>query len=176
MEKNPGLYRDFSDHRNSLDSAFRFFHFANFFGITILNRKHCPALSLFSMKKQNYMSWETYFMSMGILSSFRSKDKKTQTGACIIGTDNKIISIGYNGLPTGLDDADPKFWTDDDDADIEHSKHTYVVHAERNAIYNAFGQNIKGSTMYATLFPCPNCAQTMVQCGIRRLVYLDVKK
>lgn len=128
------------------------------------------------MKKQNYMSWETYFMSMGILSSFRSKDRKTQTGACIVGTDNKIVGIGYNGLPIGLDDTDPKFWTDQDDTDIEHSKHTYVVHAERNAIYNAFGQNIKGSTLYATLFPCPNCAQTMVQCGIRRLVYLDVKK
>lgn len=128
------------------------------------------------MKKQNYMSWEAYFMSMGILSSFRSKDLKTQTGACIIGTDNKIIGVGYNGLPIGLDDSNPKFWTDADDADIEHSKHTYVVHAERNAVYNAVGQNLKGATVYATLFPCANCAQTMVQCGIKRVVYLDVKQ
>ena len=114
------------------------------------------------MKKQNYMSWEAYFMSMGILSSFRSKDKKTQTGACIIGTDNKIIGVGYNGLPAGLDDSNPKFWTDVDDTDVEHSKHTYVVHAERNAIYNAVWQNLKGATIYATLFPCANVQKYQV--------------
>ncbi len=128
------------------------------------------------MKKQNYMSWEGYFMSMAILSSFRSKDKKTQTGACIIWTDNKIIGVGYNGLPMGLDDSDPKFWTDTDDSNIEYSKHTYVVHAERNAIYNAVWQNLRGATVYATLFPCSNCAQTIVQCGIKGVIYLDVKQ
>lgn len=47
--------------------------------------------------------------------------------------------------------------------DAEFSKHTYVVHAERNAIYNSFGRNLKGSTLYCTLYPCPNCAQTIVQ-------------
>lgn len=114
-------------------------------------------------------------MSLATLSAFRSKDQKTQTGACIISSDNKVIGIGYNGLPTGLDDSNPKFWQDIDDTDIENSKHTYVVHAERNAIYNSFGQDIKGSTIYATLFPCANCAQTIIQSGIRRVVYQDMK-
>jgi len=114
-------------------------------------------------------------MSLATLSAFRSKDQKTQTGACIIDQDNKVIGIGYNGLPIGLDDGNPKFWEDTDDSDIEHSKHTYVVHAERNAIYNSFGQNLKGATIYATLFPCSDCAKTIIQSGIRRVVYNDVK-
>lgn len=135
-----------------------------------------PTFIFIRMKKTNYMSWESYFMSLATLSAFRSKDQKTQTGACIIGPDNKVIGIGYNGLPIGLDDSDSKFWQDTDDSDIEHSKHTYVVHAERNAIYNSFGQTIKGATLYATLFPCANCAQTIIQSGIRRVVYNDIKK
>ncbi len=127
------------------------------------------------MEKGQRMSWEAYFMSTAFLSSFRSKDSKTPNGSCVIDTDKRIIGIGYNGLTHGCDDNDPRFWNDEDDSDIEHSKHTYVVHAERNAIYNAFGRNLKGSHIYATLFPCANCAQTIVQSGIKRVVYLNIK-
>jgi dCMP deaminase len=121
------------------------------------------------------MSWDAYFMSIALLSSFRSKDPKTQNGACVVDMDKKIVGIGYNGLPVGLDDTDSQFWRDEDDSDIENSKHTYVVHAERNAIYNSFGRNLKGSTLYCTLYPCANCAQTIAQSGIKRVVYLNVK-
>lgn len=128
-----------------------------------------------TMRKEKFMSWDAYFLSVALLSSLRSKDPKTQNGACVVDTDRKIVGIGYNGLPMGLDDTDPRFWTDHDDADAENSKHTYVVHAERNAIYNSFGRNLKGSTIYVTLYPCANCAQTIVQSGIKRVVYLNVK-
>lgn len=127
------------------------------------------------MRKEKFMSWDAYFLSVALLSSFRSKDPKTQNGACVVDTDKKIVGIGYNGLPIGLDDSNPQFWTDQDDMDAENSKHTYVVHAERNAIYNSFGRNLKGSTIYVTLYPCPNCAQTIVQSGIKRVVYLNIK-
>lgn len=90
------------------------------------------------MRKEKFMSWDAYFLSVALLSSFRSKDPKTQNGACVVDNDRKIVGIGYNGLPIGLDDTDPRFWTDHDDSDKENSKHTYVVHAERNAIYNSF--------------------------------------
>ena len=90
------------------------------------------------MRKERFMSWDAYFLSIALLSSFRSKDPKTQNGACVVDADKKIVGIGYNGLPVGLDDTDPRFWRDDDDSDVENSKHTYVVHAERNAIYNSF--------------------------------------
>ncbi len=132
-------------------------------------------LNLSIMRKERFMSWDSYFMAIAVLSSFRSKDPKTQNGACVVDTDKKIVGIGYNGLPIGLDDTDACFWRDDDDADKENSKHTYVVHAERNAIYNSFGRNLKGSTLYCTLFPCSNCAQTIVQSGVKRVVYLNIK-
>ncbi len=108
-------------------------------------------------------------------SFFRSKDPKTQNGSTIVDIDRKIVGVGYNGLTLWLDDNNPRFWEDSNDSDKENSKHTYVVHAERNAIYNSFGRNLKWSTLYATLFPCANCAQTIVQSGIKRVIYLTIK-
>jgi len=127
------------------------------------------------MKKEKYMSWETYFMSVAIISSFRSKDNKTQTGSCIVNNKNRIIGVGYNGLPKGLDDNDPKFWADSDDSDLINSKHTYVIHAEQNAIHNKISQNLNESSLYVTLFPCKECAKSIIQVGIKTVVYLNIK-
>jgi len=127
------------------------------------------------MKKEKYMNWHTYFMSIALLSSFRSKDRKTQNGACIVDGNNKIIGIGYNGLPRGCDDNDPTYWGDDDDADVMHSKHTYVVHAEKNAIYNCMAHDMTGATMYVTQFPCNTCAQAIIQVGIAKVIFLRQK-
>lgn len=49
-------------------------------------------------KRQDYISWEQYFMGIAFLSAQRSKDPVTQVGACIV-KNNKIIGIGYNGFP-----------------------------------------------------------------------------
>lgn len=127
------------------------------------------------MKKQRYMSWYTYFMSVAYLSSFRSKDNKTQNGACIVDRDNKIIGIGYNGLPRGCDDNDPDYWADND-ADIAKSKHTYVVHAEKNAIYNCMSHDMSGASMYVTQFPCNTCAQAIIQVGIKNVIFASRKE
>lgn len=127
------------------------------------------------MKKTNYMSWHTYFMSIAVLSSLRSKDPKTQNGACIVGKENKIIGMGYNGLPRGCSDDDSQYW-EDDDHDILNSKHTYVVHAEKNAIYNAMAHDISHAKMYITQFPCNTCAQAIIQVGIKEIVFLRKKK
>jgi len=128
------------------------------------------------MKKEKYMSWHTYFMSIAFLSSFRSKDNKTQNGACIVDSNNRIIGIGYNGLPRGCDDNDPQYWQDSDDNDILSSKHTYVVHAEKNAIYNCMAHDMTGSTIYVTQFPCNTCAQAIIQVGIKHVIYLRKKQ
>lgn len=127
------------------------------------------------MKKTHYMSWHSYFMAIALLSSFRSKDSKTQNGACIVDPHNKIIGIGYNGLPTGCDDNDPQFWQDEDDADLLHSKHTYVVHAEKNAIYNCMAHDMAGARLYTTQFPCHTCAQAIIQVGIGEVIFLRQK-
>lgn len=127
------------------------------------------------MKKNHSMSWDSYFMSVALLSSFRSKDGKTQNGASIVDPNNKIIGIGYNGLPRGCDDNDPQFWEDSDDSNVLNSKHTYVVHAEKNAIYNCMAHDLSNARLYTTQYPCNVCAQAIIQVGIREVIYLRQK-
>ena len=55
-------------------------------------------------KREDYISWDEYFMGVAILSGLRSKDPNTQVGCCIVSQDNKILSMGYNGLPKGCSD------------------------------------------------------------------------
>lgn len=55
-------------------------------------------------KRKDYISWDEYFMGVAKLSGMRSKDPNTQVGCCIVSQDNKILSMGYNGLPTGCSD------------------------------------------------------------------------
>ena len=57
-------------------------------------------------KRQDYISWDEYFMGVALLSAKRSKDPSTQVGACIVSDKNKIVGAGYNGLPMGCDDDD----------------------------------------------------------------------
>lgn len=127
------------------------------------------------MKRKDYLSWDTYFMSIALLSAMRSKDAKTQTGACIINNQNKIISVGYNGLPQKMNDENPIYWNDENDTDIENSKHSYVIHAEANAIYNKNQASLENTTMYVSLFPCIECAKAIAQNSIKKVIYLNEK-
>ena len=129
---------------------------------------------IYIMKKNKYMSWDVYFMSIAILSSFRSKDTKSQNGACIVNPEKKVVGVGYNGLPIGLDDSNPIFWSDDDNSYL-YSKHSYVIHAEQNAIFNKNTENLKGCVLYVTLFPCRECAKSICQMGISKVIYFDIK-
>jgi dCMP deaminase len=123
------------------------------------------------MKRNDYISWDTYFMGVAMLSSMRSKDPSTQVGACIVNDKKRIIGIGYNGFPYGCeDDAFP--W-ENNNSYLE-SKYPYVVHAEPNAILNA-SCSLEGATLYVTLFPCNECAKLIIQSGIREIVYLSDK-
>ena len=58
------------------------------------------------MKRNDYISWDEYFMGVALLSAMRSKDPNTQVGACIVNDDNRIVSVGYNGFPRGCSDED----------------------------------------------------------------------
>ena len=125
-------------------------------------------------KRDNVISWDEFFMRVAIAAKLRSKDPKTQVGACIADTNHRILSVGYNGTPTGLDD-DEFPWESTGDALTD--KHNYVIHAEANAILNYRGslKDMAGATVYVTLFPCHECAKTLVQAGIGEVVYLDDK-
>ena len=85
-------------------------------------------------KREDYISWNEYFMGIAILSGKRSKDPTTQVGACIIDEDKKIVGIGYNGFPIGSSD-DNMPWGKN--GDFLETKYPYVVHAELNAILNS---------------------------------------
>ena len=119
------------------------------------------------MKRSNVISWDDYFMGMAHLSAMRSKDPSTQVGACIVTPSKKVVGLGYNGFPTGINDDDFP-WEKHDEYD--QSKYAYVVHAELNAILNAT-TSLHGCSMYVSLFPCNECAKAIIQSGIKTLIY-----
>lgn len=125
------------------------------------------------MKRTDYISWDEYFMGIAMLSAQRSKDNSTQVGACIVNSGNKIVSVGYNGMPTGCDD-DEMPWERSADSALD-TKYPFVCHAELNAILNSNIPSLAGATLYVTLFPCNECAKAIIQCGIKRVVYRDNK-
>lgn len=126
-----------------------------------------------SMKRSDYITWDQYFMGIAIMSAARSKDPNTQVGACIVDEDNRILSMGYNGMPMGCCDDDMP-WSRDGEG--LSSKYFFVCHAELNAILNYRGNgNLKGSRCYVTLFPCNECAKAIIQAGIKEIIYKSDK-
>ena len=120
-------------------------------------------------KRKDYISWDEYFMGVAKLSGMRSKDPNTQVGCCIVSQDNKILSMGYNGLPTGCsDDVFP--WGREGDDPLE-TKYVYTVHSELNAILNYRGGSLEGAKLYVSLFPCNECAKAIIQSGIKEVIY-----
>ena len=119
------------------------------------------------MKRNDYISWDKYFMGVALLSAMRSKDPSTQVGACIVNNKKRIVGIGYNGFPYGVED-DTFPWESGDD--FLNSKYPYVVHAEPNAILNST-VSLDNSTLYVTLFPCNECAKLVIQSGIKEVFY-----
>ena len=125
------------------------------------------------MKRTDYISWDEYFMGIAILSAQRSKDSNTQVGACIVNEEKKIVSVGYNGMPTGCDD-DLMPWEREGESSLD-TKYPFVCHAELNAILNSSISRLKNCTLYVTLFPCNECAKAIIQAGIKRVVYYENK-
>ena len=120
-------------------------------------------------KRENYISWDEYFMGIALLSAKRSKDPSTQVGACIVSDDNKIMSVGYNGFPRGCSD-DEYPWERSGESSND-TKYPFVCHAELNAILNSGGHNLAGSRIYVALFPCNECAKAIIQAGIKTVIY-----
>ena len=120
------------------------------------------------MKRENYITWDEYFMGIAKLSANRSKDPSTQVGACIVNDEHQILSLGYNGMPIGMND-DNAPW--DREGEYLNTKYPYVCHSELNAILNARGINLTNATLYVTLFPCNECSKAIIQSGIKKVIY-----
>lgn len=110
-------------------------------------------------------------MDIAAVAARRSKDPNTQVGACLVSADNRVLSLGYNGSPRGMDDVVMP-WGRDSENPVQN-KYPYVVHAERNAVLNFRGslRELQGATAYITHSPCNECAKELVQVGIKRVVF-----
>ena len=122
-----------------------------------------------SGKREDYISWDEYFMAVAKLAGMRSKDPNSQVGACIVSEENKILSMGYNGFPLGCSD-DEYPWEREGDDPLT-TKYFYVTHSELNAILNYRGGSLEGAKIYVSLFPCNECAKAIIQSGIKTVIY-----
>lgn len=122
--------------------------------------------------RSGVLGWDDAFMATARLFAMRSKDSNTQVGACIVDSHHRILSIGYNGTPNGMDDGEFP-WGRDGDSELD-KKYLFVCHSELNAVLNFRGstERMQGATLYVDLFPCNECAKVIAQSGIAEVVYL----
>jgi len=113
------------------------------------------------------ISWDECFIRMAHVIADRSQDPSTQAGAIVVNEKNVVVGAGYNGWPRGIKNEDLPW---DREGDFENTKYAYVCHAEENAVYNA-NNSTEGCKIYCTLFPCNECAKTMIQNGIKEVIY-----
>ncbi len=116
---------------------------------------------------QNFISWDECFMEMAKVIAKRSKDPSSQVGAIVANQQNVIVGAGYNGWPRGIENDDLPW---DREGDFGDTKYAYVCHAEENAIYNS-NNSTKDCKIYCTLYPCNECAKTIIQNGIKEVIY-----
>lgn len=116
------------------------------------------------------LNWDEYFMNIAILASFRSKDT-TKVGS-VLTLCNRIIGVGYNGFPAGVDET--LFPTGREGSWID-TKYPYTIHSELNAIINSNVYDMTGASLYVSLFPCNECAKIIVQKKIKEVIYLSDK-
>lgn len=106
--------------------------------------------------------WDDFFLGLARYAAQASKDPSTQVGA-VIADGKNLVSVGFNGFPKGMAD-DPALY---EDREIKYSR---TIHGEVNAIFNSHIP-VSGFTLYCTHPPCPSCALTIIQSGIKRVVY-----
>ena len=109
------------------------------------------------------LSWAEYFRKIAHTVKLKSKDKNTQIGAVIVGSNNEIRSTGYNSFPRGIEDFH-------DERQERPEKYYWMEHAERNAIINAarIGVSTNNCTIYLTCdIPCVDCTRAIINAGIK---------
>lgn len=106
--------------------------------------------------------WDNRFIDMAQLVASWSKDPTTKVGAVVVNDNRQILAVGYNGFPRGVHD-------DPERLNVRPVKHIFTAHAERNALDSAL-TDLRGATIYSTLCPCNECAKSIIQRGITRVV------
>lgn len=123
------------------------------------------------------MNRHKYFMEHAIVTAKASKCTFFQVGAVIVKND-RIISHGYNGTPSGFPEDCNDFFDGNPATREEHHEFSErtTIHAEMNAILWAArsGISVDGATIYVTLQPCHQCVKSCVAAGIKTIIYQDV--
>lgn len=99
--------------------------------------------------------WIERFLDMAEHVSAWSKDPSTKVGAVIASEDKRIVSVGFNGFPSGVSDIEVP----------RERKYLRVIHAEDNAILFS-RRDLRGCSIFVTHPPCANCAGKIIQSGI----------
>jgi dCMP deaminase len=107
--------------------------------------------------------WIDAFMDTAERFAQLSSAKRLQVGAVVV-QDNRIVSIGYNGMPSG--------WTNECENDDGKTKDE-VIHAEANAILKLArdGERGTGASLFCTHAPCIQCAKLIYGSGINSVYY-----
>lgn len=110
------------------------------------------------------LDWDCYYFGFATHAATKSKDQ-TKVGAILVGLDGEVRLSAFNGPPKGVRDLPERF--------ERPLKYKFAAHAERNLIAFAAREAIrtKDCTVYCTHAPCSICAQTMIQAGIKHLVF-----
>lgn len=139
----------------------------------IFNARLFNIKKLESISKLDNLSWDEYFSNLAVLTSLRSKDT-TKVGAVVVSSENKVLSLGYNGYVKGVDES--LFPKNREAENLSDTKYPYIIHAEANCILNLSTlNNLNGSTIYCTLFPCCDCAKLLANAGISKVIYISDK-
>lgn len=123
-------------------------------------------------------SWNKYFMDIATLTSTRSNCCRRNVG-CVVVKNKRIISTGYNGTPFGiencLDGACERCFSRNNNSSSTGSNLDLCIclHAEQNALLFASMDELNGSSLYTTSFPCLGCTKQIIQCKIKEVFYLE---
>jgi dCMP deaminase len=106
--------------------------------------------------------WDRRFLDLCEHIATWSKEPSTKLGSVIVDDKKRIVSVGYNGFPRGVFDYEERY-------NDRPTKYLFVAHAERNALDNA-PMMVDGCTLYVALEPCVECAKSIIQKGIKKVV------
>ncbi|MGW1558295.1 deoxycytidylate deaminase [Streptomyces sp. NPDC002144] len=127
----------------------------------------------------NRPDWDCWAMSIADAVATRADCTRAQVGAVLLSRTNRVLSVGYNGLPAGLPGCATaancprgRLSVEECARDSDYSN-CAAVHAEANAIHHADPAQLRGSTLYVTRKPCPACLTLIRSAGIRRVVHRE---
>lgn len=114
------------------------------------------------MEPSKRTKWDLIYIGIAELISSASHAKRQKVG-CVLVKNDRVISFGYNGTPSGFDNT----------CESNGVTKKEVLHAESNAIAKCAQSNesTNGSVLYCTLSPCFDCSKLIIQSGVQRVVY-----